>query len=62
MKNLKELMNKIKLTDAKKLLGLLGMVCFMCFGVCLGSVIYGVLGAGFGLTLGYVCGKLIVVA
>ena len=55
-------MNKIKLTDAKKLLGLLGMVCFMCFGVCLGSVIYGVLGAGFGLTLGYVCGKLIVVA
>ncbi len=52
--------NKIKSLKTKDVLAILGIACLMCFGTFLGSMIYGILGAGCGLALGYVCGKLII--
>ena len=56
MKNISKLLSYVKI---EKVLKILGVACLMCLGTFIGTAIYGILGSGFGLTLGYVCGKLI---
>jgi hypothetical protein len=55
------LISKSKLIKIKNVLKILGTGILMCLGTFLGLSISGILGAGFGLTLGYVCGKIIFV-
>jgi hypothetical protein len=56
---MKNIINKLKSIKPKDILKITGIASLMCLGTFVGSLIYGILGAGFGLTLGYVCGKLI---
>jgi hypothetical protein len=58
--NLKTLKKKNKNFKMKDLFVLLGIGSLMCIGWVIGSVYFGLLGAGFGLALGYVSGKLII--
>jgi hypothetical protein len=53
--------NTINLINPKQALSILKIAGFMLVGTFLGILIHGPLGGGFGLILGYVLGRLILI-